>query len=151
MVASPLRPGCTAPPDHAPQVPADLQTWGKLINFFAKNNPSPTLRTRTSSWESEPGGEVVLPLLVFMSWIWAAEIQGVLSPFFSACGSNLTLHFGVELPLPHPMMHSSQHRLLGFQHSSWCSWTFFTWNKFGFYSETITSDPKGSRLKGRKS
>ena len=151
MVSSPLRPGCTAPPAHAPQVPADLQTWGKTLIYLLKSDPSPTLRTRTSSCESEPGGEVVLPLRVFMSWIWAAEIQGVLSPFFSACGSKLTLHSGVGRPLPHPMMHSSQHRLLGFQRSSWCSWTFVTWNKLVFYRETITSDPKGSRLKGRKS
>ena len=36
VVASPLQPGCTAPPGHVPQVPVDLPTWGKTLISLLK-------------------------------------------------------------------------------------------------------------------
>ena len=86
-----------------------------------------TFRTLTSSWEMDPWGEVARPLRAFMSWIWAADVQGVLSPFFSAWSLGLTWWFAKKVghpqSSPHPKKHSSQRKLLGFQHSSLCSWT----------------------------
>ena len=54
------------------------------ILYFPSLHCFLTFRTLTSSWEIDPWGEVVRPLRVFISWIWAADVQGVLSPFFSA-------------------------------------------------------------------
>ena len=163
----PWQPGCICPQAHHVslcQAPGGSQTWGTTFYIFLHCIVSSPFAPSHLPGRSIHGEKLFGPFESSSPESEQPMSKGSCPPSSRPGQSSLTLtlcvYFGNVLgsryaqSSPHPKKHSSQRKLLGFQHSSWCSWTLWNWNVYCWKIDKKRSQtfvPKGSHLTDRRS